>query len=234
MPNHHAQPGEDRQTNLSIVTTEHTALETARSATIFEANGRVSSYLATVSGGVVAFAFIGEAASLDQTFHLFLLVLLPILLFIGIVTFERTLQSGIEDGILARRIHRLRRYYLDVAPGLADYLAPPAADDGPATVMRQIGITTIRWQTFVNTAGMVRVVNSVIAGILIGVSAHMLAATLLAAVPLGIVAFLLSGVAHHHRQAAAWARAESSVPTSPVMTGDACCLAAWKRNPATR
>jgi hypothetical protein len=43
------------------------------------------------------------------------------------VTFERTLQSGVEDHGYARRIARLRAYYFDQAPELLPYLlsVPP-------------------------------------------------------------------------------------------------------------
>jgi hypothetical protein len=50
-------------------------------------------------------------------------VLLPTLSFVGFVTFERALQSGIEDYGYARRIALLRGYYFDNAPELAPYLA---------------------------------------------------------------------------------------------------------------
>jgi hypothetical protein len=59
---------DDAETVAGFITAEHAALETARSATIFEANGRVSSHLAVVSGAVVVPAFVGEASALGQTF----------------------------------------------------------------------------------------------------------------------------------------------------------------------
>ena len=59
---------QNMQTALTIVTAEHAALETERSSIVFEANGRVGSYLATLSGGVVALTFIGEAASFGRAF----------------------------------------------------------------------------------------------------------------------------------------------------------------------
>jgi transposase InsO family protein len=50
------------------------------------------------------------------------LVLLPTLAFTGLVTFERVLQSGIEDLGYARRIALLRGHYFDEAPELIPYL----------------------------------------------------------------------------------------------------------------
>jgi hypothetical protein len=94
------------------VTTEHFVLQGARSATIAESNGRASMFVAAVSGGLVALGLVATASSLGAAFYGFALVLLPTLAFVGLVTFERTLQSSIEDTEYARRIALLRGYYL--------------------------------------------------------------------------------------------------------------------------
>ena len=62
--------------------------------------------------------------------------MLSTLSFVGFVTFERVLQSGIEDHGYAERIARLRAYYFDCAPELTYYLAsaPPSRRLAPATV----------------------------------------------------------------------------------------------------
>lgn len=64
---------------LQFLTTEHFTLQTAKAATIAEANGRSSLFLATVSSGVVALAFIGQVSQMGEAFFLFGLVLLPTL-----------------------------------------------------------------------------------------------------------------------------------------------------------
>jgi hypothetical protein len=46
---------------LQALTTEHFTLQTARSATIMESNGRSALFLSTVSSAVVALAFIGQS-----------------------------------------------------------------------------------------------------------------------------------------------------------------------------
>jgi hypothetical protein len=103
-------------------------LQSARSATIAESNGRANMFLAAVSGGLVALGLVATASSLGAAFYGFALVLLPTLAFVGIVTFERALQSSIEDTEYARRIALLRGYYFGHAPEIAPYLlsAPPA------------------------------------------------------------------------------------------------------------
>jgi hypothetical protein len=95
---------------LAALTTEHFTLQTARSATIMETNGRSALFLSSVSSAVVALAFIGQVADVGQPFFLFALVLLPALFFLGLLTYLRLTQSAIEDLLYARAINRIRRY----------------------------------------------------------------------------------------------------------------------------
>ena len=54
---------------LSIITTEHFALQGSRSATISESTGRASMFLSAVSGGLVALGLIATAARLGSAFY---------------------------------------------------------------------------------------------------------------------------------------------------------------------
>ena len=113
-----AEP-EPRPPAVTFVTTEHFALQGARSSTIAESTGRANMFLAAVSGGLIALGLVATATRLGTAFYAFGLVLLPTLAFVGLVTFERVLQSGVEDKGYARRIALLRGYYFDNAPELA-------------------------------------------------------------------------------------------------------------------
>ena len=77
-------------------------------------------FLAAVSGGLVALGLVATASDLGAAFYGFALVLLPTLAFVGFVTFERTLQSSVEDTEYARRIALVRGYYFEHAPEIAD------------------------------------------------------------------------------------------------------------------
>jgi hypothetical protein len=107
-----------RPAAVTFVTTEHFTLQGARSATIAESTGRATMFLGAVSGGLVAFGLIATASRVGDAFYAFGLILLSTLTFIGLVTFARVLQSGIEDHGYARRIALLRGYYFDQAPEL--------------------------------------------------------------------------------------------------------------------
>lgn len=84
----------------------------------------------------------------------------PTLTFVGLVTFDRVLQSGIEDLGYARRIARLREYYFRYAPELTGYLLE-LPEERVLTVQRlRSGV----WQGFLTVAGMVAVIAAVLAG----------------------------------------------------------------------
>ncbi len=139
---------------VTFMTTEHFVLQTARAATIAETNGRTALFLSSVSSVLVALAFFGQVSKLGPAFFVFGLVLLPALFFVVLVTFERAIQTSIEDLAYNRRISRIRRFYLEVAPSLVGHLAR-AGDDSRAGVMREAGIANSWWQSFVATAGTV-------------------------------------------------------------------------------
>ena len=148
---------------VTMATTEHFNLQTARAATISEANGRASIYLAAVSSNLIALAFIGQMSRLGSAFYAFSLLLLPVLAFVGVVTFQRLVQSSLEDIAYAQRIARLRNLYVAVAPELEPYLL--VSPRRPAEMLlggRPLGPS--RWQLTLTTAGMVAVVNSVVIG----------------------------------------------------------------------
>src|SRR6266576_6802503 len=105
-----------RPAAVTFITTEHFTLQGARAATIAESTGRATMFLTSVTGGLVALGLVATASRVGTAFYAFGLALLPTLMLIGLVTFERVLQSGIEDFGYARRIALLRSYYFEKAP----------------------------------------------------------------------------------------------------------------------
>jgi hypothetical protein len=198
---------------VSFVTTEHFTLQGARSSTISESTGRASMFLGAVSGGLVALGLLATATKVSTAFYAFALVILPTLAFVGLVTFDRVLQSGIEDHAYARRIARLRGYYFEHAPELTDYLLGVS----PADRLRLQGLRGGLWQGFLTVAGLVAVITAVLggsaAGLLAGLAAgHSLAAALaVGAVVAGAVLTGLMRVQH-----SAWKR----VSTTPLFPGE--------------
>ena len=179
----------------TFVTTEHFNLQTARAMTVSEANGRASIYLAALSSNLIALAFIGQMSRLGAAFYAFALILLPVLVFIGVVTFLRLVQSSLEDIAFAHRIARLRDLYLRLSPELEPYVLAVRGDRGA---------TPTAWQLTLTTAGMVAVVNSVVAAAVAGVAlaaadVHPLALPLAVGALVGAGALTLQQ--RHHRRA---------------------------------
>ena len=183
----------------TFVTTEHFNLQTARALTVSESNGRASIYLAALSSNLIALAFIGQMSRLGTAFYAFALILLPVLAFVGTVTFLRLVQSSVEDIAYAHRIALLRSYYLRVAPELEPYLVVLRGTQA-APFHEAPGA----WQLTLTAAGMVAVVNSVVVAACAGLAleaagVHSLAIPVATGALIGVGAFSLHH--RHHRRA---------------------------------
>jgi hypothetical protein len=152
---------------LSALTTEHYTLQSARSSTIVEANGRSSLFLSATSAATVALALVAQLDRLGSIFMVFTLVVLPALLVLGLTSYVRLADLAVHDAYYARAIGRIRAFYLTLDPAGAQYWMQPAGDD-PHAVMRQAGQQHTRWHHFSHTATSVAAVTAVIAGALIG------------------------------------------------------------------
>ena len=188
---------------VSFATTEHFNLQTARAATVSEANGRAIIYLAALSSNLIALAFIGQMSRLGTAFYTSALILLPVLAFIGVVTFQRLVQSSIEDIAYAQRVARLRAFYLDVAPELEPFLLVVRGQAAEALLHHE-SLRPSAWQLTLTTAGMVAVVNAAVIAAWAGLAVE--------ALPIGSLAVALAAAAiagaaslsiqrRHHRRA---------------------------------
>jgi hypothetical protein len=187
----------------AFATTEHFNLQTARAVTVSEANGRASIYLAALSSNLIALAFIGQMSRLGTAFYVFALVLLPVLAFVGVVTFVRLVQASIEDLAYAHRIALLRSFYLRHAPELAPFLVV-AEERRSAAPADRAGLGPSAWQLTLTAAGMVAVVNSVVVAacaalVIQAAGVHSLAITVAAGAVVGSSAFVVHE--RHHRRA---------------------------------
>ena len=196
---------------VTMLTTEHYNLQTGRSMTVADANGRCTLFIGAVSGALIAIAFTGQVSRMGTAFFVFSLVLLPSLFLMGLITFERVLQSGIEDLTYARGITRIRRLYLESAPQLQPYFLL-AADDKSRRPMLKVGIHPSWWQVFLTTAGMIAAINSVLVGVFVGLLLSALFTfPLLACTSAGVLTFLVSFCIHQRYQWGQWSRLEQDL-----------------------
>jgi hypothetical protein len=216
-------PSEDPEPQrqlLQALTTEHFTLQTARSATIADSNGRSALYLATVSSAVVALAFIGQVAHLGQAFYLFALALLPALVLLGVLTYLRLVQTAVEDLFYARAINRIRRHYVDLDPDGGRWFVLCGFDD-PAGVMAAMGLSApgamhSRWHLLSHAATMVAVVTSIIGGVGVALAANAVGGGRLpvaASATVGAVVTVAGAAGFGWHQMRRWRAAEASVPS---------------------
>ena len=176
---------------ITMMTTEHYNLQSGRSMTVSDINGRTALFIGAVSSALIALAFIGNISHLGTAFFVFSLVLFPSLVFMGLVSFERVLQSEIEDIIYARGMNRIRHFYLEHAPQMQPYFVLSAHDD--QGVPFNLGVHRSWWQIFLTTSGMITVINSVLVGGFVGLLLSALFSwPLLVCTSAGVLTFLLS------------------------------------------
>jgi hypothetical protein len=91
--------------------------------------------------------------------------LLPVLAFVGLTSFFRTFQSGLEDARYANRIACLRAFYLKHEPQLADYFLDVSTDERR---LEHVGIPTSRLQKYLSMSGTIAVITSALVGSAVG------------------------------------------------------------------
>jgi hypothetical protein len=201
---------------LQALTTEHFTLQTARSATIMETNGRSALFLSTVSSAVVALAFIGQVADAGQPFFLFALAVLPTLFFLGLLTYLRLAQNAGEDLLYSRAINRIRRFYLDLDPAAPSWFLLSGHDDIHGATANT-GLVASSRHLLSHAATMVAVTTSMIGGAFVAVAVGGLGAgrvPVAVAAAAGVLVSVALTAALWRDQARRWRTAEQSVPPS--------------------
>ena len=192
-----ADQGEHRASpalRLQILTTEHWSLLSTRSLSWNEAFNRATMFLSVLSGAVVALALVAQATAFGDGFVTFALLILPVVLFVGVVSFARLVAINHEDVGWVVGMNMLRHAYLEVAPELQDYFITGSNDD-EAGVMATFGATPGPGSfvhEFVTTPGMLAVINGVVAGILAGIVALQFGWLTPVAVAIGVAMALIT------------------------------------------
>ena len=147
---------------LQALSAEFSMLQGARGLTISESSSRSSLYMTTLSGAVVTLALVAQAAKFGQTFFIFALAIMPVVFFLGVATYYRLLQTGVEDVIYARAISKIRDHFGQIDPTRASFFHASGVDQ---VGLRNLGLWRLRWQQFLSAAATVAIVNSVVGGV---------------------------------------------------------------------
>jgi hypothetical protein len=146
---------------LTALTTEHFGLAGARSQAASETASRSALYLGSVSSTLVGLGLTAQVSG--DVFHVFALVALPTLFLLGVFTFVRLVELGIEDFLLGRAINRIRHYYLEHAGEATRYFMLSGNDDATG-VMANMGMRPQRSQLYFTAAMAIGVVDAVVGG----------------------------------------------------------------------
>jgi hypothetical protein len=152
---------------VQILATEHWGQLSTRAMIWNESFSRAGVLLTTLSAATVAIALVAQASDFGAEFRLFAVLVLPVVLFLGIATHLRMIQTLELEAWTVIAMNRLRHAYIDIAPDLEPYFMTSYYDDfagihqsfGPYTGFRPALALS-------STATIVAVINAMVAGVL--------------------------------------------------------------------
>jgi hypothetical protein len=124
-----AQASASPSIRAQLLATEHWSLLASRSTTQGEVLTRISMFLTFTSASLLSVALVGQATQFSESFRAFALTILTIDLLVGLLTHIRVMSVGMEDLMYVIAMNRLRAAYVDLDPGLAQYLMAASNDD---------------------------------------------------------------------------------------------------------
>jgi hypothetical protein len=180
---------------LQVIQMEQTSLLWQRSLTWNEAFNRASTFVATVSGAIIAIALVAQAASFGRAFLVCALVLLGVTMLVGVATLVRLVEVNNEDLLWVQGLNRLRHAYLELADDLKPYVVSGRHDDD-AGVLASLGaspdVRPIVHHLLVTTPAVVATIDAVLAGAMVALAALFAGASLIWPIGLGVGVFLVT------------------------------------------
>jgi hypothetical protein len=203
---------------LTILTTEHWSLLSARSLVYNEAFARGGMFLAFLSATLVALGLVATATGFSDAFLTVAAVVLALDLFVGLASLGRISSASAEDIRFVQGMNRIRHAYHEMVPGLEPYFVTMHHDDvrsvlalyGPQIAGTLAGVL----HGFTTTPGMLGVICAAVGGALAAVVATLLTHTASSAALVGaasFVALFVIQVAISQRRIAAFWRSLVSV-----------------------
>ncbi|MBF4613428.1 hypothetical protein [Curtobacterium sp. VKM Ac-1376] len=182
----------DRPTAFfNALLTEHFVLETARSITVSESSSRSSLYLTTLSSSLVAFGFLAHTP-----FALgFLGAIIPVIVLLGAFTYERLVETSLEDVAALAAMQRIRRYYGRLLPDAHTYFPMPTGRHA-ANELLDIGRAPSWYRLLFTMSSAIAVVNSIVAGAGVAILVDQLGVDDPGSVVWGVAASVVLAVAH--------------------------------------
>ncbi|HEV2029341.1 MAG TPA: hypothetical protein VGS16_12555 [Candidatus Dormibacteraeota bacterium] len=193
-----AGPEPGTSAKLQVLATEHWSLLATRSLTYTESLGRVSMFLAILSGSVIALALVAQADRFGPTFIAVAIFMLTVVLFVGVATMARLMSLNRDDFRWVLGMNRLRNAYLELYPELEPHFMTSPYDDLPGA-LQTLGIDVTgssRLGSFAHGTqtlpGMLSVIVAAVAGAIGALAAVAIGAPLLGVLLAGAAVFVVA------------------------------------------
>jgi hypothetical protein len=181
---------------ITLLTTEHWSLLSARSLAYNEAFARGGMFLSFLSMSFVALALLSQAMTFGDQFLTVTAVVLAFDLVIGLTTYGRINGANVDDLRAVHGMARIRHAYTEIAPLVDRYFTTPTHDDIPSLMSAYgapsastpggnllYGLTT--------SGGMIGLITSMVGGVLAAVMALILGVDSGAAIWVGVAGTVL-------------------------------------------
>jgi len=119
---------------ITILSTEHWSLLTARSLVYNETFTRGAMFLTLLSASLVALGFVYQGSGGGPEFLAVVVAVLALDLFVGLATLGRIIGASTEEFRALQATARIRHAYLEIAPFLAPYVSTATTDDSESVL----------------------------------------------------------------------------------------------------
>jgi hypothetical protein len=182
---------------LTILTTEHWSLLTARSLVYNEAFARAGMFLTFLTGTLVALGFVSQGSGYTPEFLLLATVLLGFDLFIGLATLGRISSASAEEIRAMQGMNRLRHAYIEMVPSLEPYFTTSPHDDLPGVLAiygaspEQPSFLSNFAHGLTTTPGMVGTITAAVGGAFAAAFVLLLGSSPIVGIVVGLLAFAI-------------------------------------------
>jgi hypothetical protein len=184
---------------ITILSTEHWSLLTARSLVYNETFTRGSMFLTLLSASLVALGFVYQGSGGGPEFLAVVVAVLALDLFVGLATLGRIMGASAEEFRALQATARIRHAYLEIAPLVGPYLSTATSDD-PNSVLEtygqdlggEVSMLLNLGHGLTTMPGMIAALDAALVGGLVGAISVALGGSAALALVLGIVAGIVA------------------------------------------
>jgi hypothetical protein len=175
---------------ITVLSTEHWSLLTARSLAYNEAFTRAGMFLSFLSMSFVALALFSSAMSFGTDFLSVAAVVLGFDLLIGVATYGRIMGANLDDMRAVHGMARIRHAYTEIVPLVRPYFTSAIHDDpegiGLAYGNQSTAFPGVLFYGLTTSGGMIGLILSLVGGVEAAVVALLLGVSGGAALGIGI------------------------------------------------